>query len=99
DKLADEARSEGVRRVGERIFSLRGSVWTDVRYVEGMRTVRVKAFSPLYFELISRLTGLSEALTIGDQVIVAGRKVAIAVGPDGEERLGERELTAIVAGW
>jgi hypothetical protein len=99
DSETRDERAAGVRRVGTRVFTQRGTVWTDARYVEGMRTVRVKAYSPLYFELVSKLAGLGEALTVGDEVVVAGRKVAVAVASDGAERMGERELQSLVTSW
>lgn len=87
------------QRVGTRIFTLRDSVWTDARYVPSMRTIRVKAFSPLYFELVKRLAGLADALVVGERAIVAGRAVAIAIAADGAERLGERDLTDLTRLW
>jgi len=59
----------------------------------------VKAFSPLYFELVDKLDGLKDALTLGDQVLVAGRLVAIQVGPSGRDRMTPQELTDLVKAW
>jgi Ca-activated chloride channel homolog len=89
----------GLKRVGTRIFSLREKTWTDSRYVPGMPAVRVKAYSPLYFALVSRLDGLSEALVLGDRVIVAGRAVAIEIAPDGAERVDDTVVADLVRNW
>ena len=48
----------GTRQVGTRQFVQQGKVWTDQRYVPTQRTVQVKAFSPLYFELLNQLPEL-----------------------------------------
>lgn len=89
----------GARQVGARQFIQQGKVWTDQRYVPTQRTVQVKAFSPLYFELLDRLDGLKDALTLGDEVIVSGRSLAIQVGGSGLERMKPQELSDLVKAW
>lgn len=100
DSLAAPARERGVvRSAGGRLFHLQDSVWTDARYVPSMRTIRVRAYSPLYFQLVQRLTGLREALVVGDRVVVAGRAVAIAIAPDGAEQMTERNMSDVARSW
>jgi hypothetical protein len=89
----------GARQVGTRQFIQQGKVWTDQRYVASQRVVQVKAFSPLYFELLDRLDGLKGALTLGDEVLVAGRSVAIQVGAAGLEKMKPQELSDLVKAW
>ena len=89
----------GARQIGARQFVQQGKVWTDQRYVPTQRTVQVKAFSPLYFELLDRLDGLKDALMLGDEVIVSGRTVAIQVGASGMERMKPQELSDLVKAW
>jgi hypothetical protein len=48
---------------------------------------------------MSKLSGLQEALALGDKVLVSGRAVAIQVGPAGLERMTERELADVVRAW
>jgi Ca-activated chloride channel family protein len=100
DSLSTSEGERGItQRVGTRIFTLRDSVWTDARYLPSMRTIRVKAFSPLYFDLVRRLTGLADALVVGDRAIIAGRSVAIAIAADGAEQMGERDVTELTRLW
>ena len=87
------------RRVDTRTFVLRDSVWTDIRFSEGTRVVKVKAYSEAYFAVVRELPDLAAAFALGDRVLVSGTKVAIAVAPDGAERLSAAELTSIVAAW
>jgi Ca-activated chloride channel family protein len=91
--------ASGTRQVGVRQFVQQGKVWTDQRYVPTQRTVQVKAFSPLYFELVNQLTGLKDALALGDEVLVSGRDVAIQVGASGLERMTSQQLTELVKAW
>lgn len=88
-----------LRQVGARRFLLVGSVWTDQRHPAAQRTVKVKAFSPLYFDLLDRLDGLRETLVLGDEVLVAGKSVSIQVGPAGLERMSAGELADLVKAW
>jgi Ca-activated chloride channel homolog len=99
DSVSALAQQAGVRQIGARQFVQQKGVWTDQRYTQSQRMVRVKAYSPLYFELIAKLPGLSEALVLGEQVIVAGKSVAIQVDSAGAERMTERELADLVRGW
>jgi Ca-activated chloride channel homolog len=89
----------GLRQVGARQFTQLGKVWVDQQHSAKQRLVQVKAFSPLYFELLDKLGGLKEALTLGEEVIVAGKGVAIQVGPTGLERMTTQQLTDLVKVW
>ena len=99
DSMSAAGGAAGMRQVGTRQFVQQGSVWTDQRYVPTQRTVQVKAFSPLYFELLGKLDGLREALVLGDRVLVAGTKVAIQVGPDGLERMTPQQVLDLMKAW
>ncbi len=90
---------DGQRQIGERRFALQDGVWIDQRYTPSQRIVRVKSYSPLYFDLVNRLPGLSEVLVLGDQMVVVGRNVALRFGPDGAESLSDREMADLVRAW
>jgi hypothetical protein len=69
-----------------------------------MRTVRVKAYSAAYFTLLERLDDLRAPFALMGKdgtpgVVVAGRKVAIAIDAAGAETLAARDIAAIEAGW
>jgi hypothetical protein len=89
----------GTRQVGTRQFVQQGKVWTDQRYVPTQRTVQVKAFSPLYFELLKQLPELKEALALGDEVVVSGKDVAIQVGATGLEQMSAVQLSVLIRAW
>lgn len=93
------AGAAGIRQIGPRQFVQQGNVWTDQRYTQKQRLVQVKAFSPLYFELVEKLAGLKEALTLGQEVLVAGKGVAIQIGPSGLERMTAQQLADLAKVW
>jgi len=99
DSTSQVAQGGAYRQIGARQFTQQQALWVDQRYTQAQRLVKVKAFSPLYFELVSKLSGLNEVLVLGDQVLVSGRTVAIQVGPDGAERMSEREVADLVKAW
>ncbi len=98
-----ERRSDGsvggIRRVGDRLFLLRDGVWTDSRKRDGLRTIGVRAYSAAYFQLLQLLPELGPALALGERVMVAGRSVAVVVGPDGMETLSAGDLGSIRSAW
>jgi len=95
----DSDKGAGTRSVGNRLFRLEGGVWKDAALTPAHRTVRVKPFSALYFDLMKRVEQLGPVFALGERVIVAGKGVAIELAPDGLERLGERELNTLVRDW
>ncbi len=100
DGLADRARSTvDVRTIGTRRLTVVSGVWTDIRYTSGMRTVSVRPFSPLYFELLRRMPELQDLFALGDRVIVAGRAVAIALVADGSAQVNARVFADLTRDW
>ena len=87
------------RRVGTRTFIMRDSVWTDARFSEDTRVVKVQPYSEAYFALIRELPDLAGAFALGDRVLVRGTTVAIAVTPEGAQRMSAAEIKSIVAAW
>ncbi len=96
---ADGARPGAVQHAGDRTFVLRDSVWTDTRYHDGLRLVRVRAFSAAYFALLQAVPDLRSALAIGERVTVAGRQVAVEVTPDGAAQLSDSDVAAVQTAW
>ncbi len=97
---AERTADRGATRViGNRRFTLSSGVWTDTRFVATLRTVRVRPFSALYFELLRRMPELHDVFPLGERVIVAGRAVAIELAADGEVRADTALLTALQRDW
>jgi Ca-activated chloride channel family protein len=92
-------RSDNMKRAGTVTFVLRDSVWTDVRYKKSGVVLQVKPFSDAYFKLIEMIPDLREPLSVGERVIVAGRSIAIELGPLGKERLTDADAALIRDRW
>ena len=86
-------------RAGNVTFVLRDSVWTDVRYKKSGTVLQVKPFSDAYFKLIEMVPDLREAFTVGERVIVAGRRMAIELTSSGKESLSDRDVSLIRDRW
>jgi len=104
DSVSADFGGVTTRRVGTRTFSLMGTTWTDSRYTAGMRTVRVKPYSAAYFALLERLDDLRAPFALMGKdgspgVVVAGRKVAIAIDAAGADTLDSRDIATIESGW
>ena len=97
-ELESKATS-GSRTIGNRLFSLSDGVWKDAALTPAHRTIRVKPYSALYFNLMKRVELLGPVFALGERVIVAGKSLAIELTPDGLETLGEREFNALVRDW
>lgn len=95
--------SASVRRVANRLFERQSdtSAWTDRGYKDGMRRIRIQAYSPAYFELLEMMPELRAAFSLGDRVVVAGRAVAIEVTTDADAAaaLAAPDRTALRENW
>ncbi|HLE56167.1 MAG TPA: hypothetical protein VJB15_03725, partial [Rhodothermia bacterium] len=100
DEASDlSANKESLRRAGNRLFTVRDSVWTDAGLKDSMERVKVRPYSSAYFRLLETFPELREAFALGDKVIVAGRSVAIEISPSGAESLSESELRSLQSRW
>jgi Ca-activated chloride channel family protein len=92
----------GMKRAGSHSFVLKDGVWTDVRPAptgKSVPTVRIKAFSKAYFDLIDAVPELRAIFALGDKVTAQGRAVSVVVSESGEEQLSAGEIRTVVASW
>lgn len=94
-KAAREAGREA-RRAGGRVFLREGEVWTDLAHRDSLRVVAVAPFSPAWFAVARALPELVEALALGDQVVVAGRRASLKVAPGGATTLSTEAIAQLV---
>ena len=95
----EAANNSNVRIVENRQFVNINGVWSDVMRDSSLRTIRVKPFTPLYFELMKRMPAFQKYFALGDRVIVSGKRVTIELRDDGSERVDETLLASIVRDW
>ena len=99
---ADEAApaaapaASGVKRQAGRVFHLVGGTWTDAGYPNRMRVTAVAPFTRAYFDLVRMLPEIAPYLSVGEEVLIAGQRVGIKIGPGGTSQLGPSDLSALV---
>jgi hypothetical protein len=82
---ARDAAAAPSRRAGGRLFVQRGKVWTDVAQTDRITVTDVAAYSKAYFELVRLLPELAPYLSVGDEILIAGRRESIRIGASGVE--------------
>jgi Ca-activated chloride channel homolog len=85
-----------IRRAGDRVFVARGGVWTDASHADSLHVTSVAAFSEAYFALTRTLPELAQYLTVGSEVLVAGRSGSIRIGSAGTTEWQAGELAELV---
>jgi Ca-activated chloride channel family protein len=97
-----QGAGSAVKRAGSHSFQLRDGIWTDTRLNganQSGQTVRIKAFSKAYFDLIQAVPELRAIFAVGDKVTARGRNVTLVVSDSGVEELNGSELKGIVNTW
>lgn len=84
------------RTAAGRVFIRRGGVWTDAGHLDTVQVMAVASFSDAYFSLVRALPELNECLRLGDEVLIAGRRVSIRIGHAGLESWQRGQLEQVV---
>ena len=93
DKLESYgAGAKDLRRAGGHVFTEVSGVWTDVNHRDSLRVVSVAPYSKAYFAVIRALPELAPGLSLGEQVLVTGRRVSIKFSVGGRDTLRESEI-------
>jgi Ca-activated chloride channel family protein len=75
--------SSAAQALAGRVFVRRSGVWTDATHHDSLQVTVVAPFSDAYFALVRALPELTPWLRAGDEVLVAGRRASIRIGPSG----------------
>ena len=75
-----------MRNVSQRSFVQNGKQWIDVNYQNQKNVIKVKSFSPAYFQLANAHPQMSQYLSMGNDVIISLKDTAIQTGDDGREK-------------
>jgi Ca-activated chloride channel family protein len=94
--LVHRAGSPATKQVGGRMFVLRDSVWTDLGNADRIPITAVAAFSRAYFGLVRMLPELTPYLSVGEDVLVAGRRGSIRIAQQGIQSWKPGELAELV---
>jgi Ca-activated chloride channel family protein len=90
------AAAPETRRAGGRLFIRRGRVWTDVAQTDRITVTDVTAYSKAYFELVRVLPEVAPYLSVGEEILIAGRTASVRIGPSGVEVWPPGQLAALV---
>ncbi len=100
DKLTAIGGSSGaLKRAGGRIFALRAGIWTDLNQSDSLRVLTVAPYSAAYFAVTRALPDLVSSLSVGDAVLVAGRRASLQVAVGGREQVSASEVREFVRGF
>jgi Ca-activated chloride channel family protein len=94
--LSRDGAAPETRRAGGRLFIRRGQVWTDVAQVDRITVTDVAAYSRAYFELVRLLPEVAPCLSVGEEILIAGRRASVRIGPSGVEIWQPGELAVLV---
>jgi Ca-activated chloride channel homolog len=78
-------RAPASKRVAGRLFIQRDKVWTDVGQADRITVTDIAAYSSAYFELVRLLPEVAPYLSVGDEVLIAGRRESIRIRATGVE--------------
>ncbi|HVO35960.1 MAG TPA: VWA domain-containing protein, partial [Gemmatimonadales bacterium] len=90
------AAAPAVRRAGGRLFVRTDGGWTDVAHRDSLKVVAVAPYSDAYFALARALPEIAPCLGVGDDLLVAGRRVSIRFTSSGRTLWGPGELERAV---
>jgi Ca-activated chloride channel homolog len=90
------AGASATRLVGGRLFVGRDQVWTDVGHADRITVTAVVAYSKAYFELVRQLPELAPYLSVGNEVVIAGRRGSVRVGGSGIDTWQPGQLAEVV---
>jgi Ca-activated chloride channel family protein len=90
------AAAPATRLAGGRLFILRDQVWTDVGHADRITVTAVVAYSRAYFDLVQQLPELAAYLSVGDEILIAGRRGSVRVGGSGIDMWKPGQLAEVV---
>lgn len=97
DRSVDARQGSGEaqqRVIGSRRYVQQGTQWKDLSQ-QAQRVVSVEAYSAAYFALLTALPELRDAAVLGDDVLIAGRKVSIRIQRVGRATMAANEVTQV----
>lgn len=96
--LSNES-SQPMKRVGSKMFRLVNQVWTDFAHHDSLTVTEVAPFSEAYFALARALPELNQYLSVGDQVLIAGRSGSIKIAAGGLSAWRTGQLQRVVQSY
>ena len=102
NRMNELSRREGstpTRRAGGKVFRQDGARWKDVLVSDSMPVTEVVAYSDAYFALVRALPELSQYLTVGDDLTIAGKRAGIHIGTTGTRTWSAGQLERLLRAY
>jgi Ca-activated chloride channel homolog len=84
------------RRGGRTDVHPPGRVWTDVAQADRITVTDVAEYSRAYFDLVRQLPEVAPYLSVGEEILIAGRRVSVRIARSGIEIWQPGQLAALV---
>ena len=91
--------SRQMRRAGSKMFQLVGQVWVDVSHRDSLAVTEIAPFSDAYFALARALPELNQYLSIGDEILIAGKRGSIKITAGGLRNWQGSQLQRVVQSY
>ncbi|MEI7834456.1 MAG: VWA domain-containing protein, partial [bacterium] len=75
----------GLRNFNQRSFVQEGTKLTDINLKDAQKVIKVKQFSPAYFQLANADSNMAQYLSLSKEITVSLQDDAITVGTEGRE--------------
>ncbi|MDH4222090.1 MAG: hypothetical protein OEV55_00975, partial [candidate division Zixibacteria bacterium] len=87
DTTGKEKKVSQVIQIGNKIFFKKGDVWMDSQYDDKLEAIKIKRFSPAYFELAKKFPEFEKYLSLGEKVSFIFKNKIIEIADEGEEKI------------
>lgn len=87
-----------VQNVAQKTFYQRGQYWEDANLKPNQQFVKIKQFSDAHFKLLANYPKLSQYSTLGNVRLLLSNNRGIEIGPDGKDKLTDREISELLKG-
>jgi hypothetical protein len=84
------------KQIDGKIFIQKGKVWTDAAHNDTLRVVDVAPYSEAWFALARALPEVVPSFSVGDEVLVAGRRLSVRVISTGTTKWTPGQLERLV---
>ncbi len=88
-----------VLRVGSKLFRQSSGTWIDLAQIDSLPVTEVAAYSEAYFALARALPEINEYLSIGNDVLLAGKSGSIRIHAAGARTWQPGQLTRLVRAY
>ena len=87
DSSGKEKKITEIIQMGNKTFFKKNDLWMDSQYDDKLETIKIKRFSPAYFELAKRFPEFEKYLSLGEKVSFVFKNKIIEIADEGGEKV------------